>query len=527
MSRWTCALALLTLLASACSESSAVDGGSGSTGTSGSIDAGHDGGALDPVVRSISPANGPTDGGTAVRIFGERFAAGASARLGASALDSMVVVSATEIDGITPAGAVGQADVIVVNPDTRVGTLRKGFTYLAPSSGPDIGFCNLQFPAEANVAVGEAFTLYGRVYALGVTDSAGQGAGVQMQAGLGFEDGGFGWADATYNTDVPSSPSATDLNNDEYQWSSVGPAPGSYATAFRARLGDGGWHFCELDGLHDAVDPSQLGQLTVAAAAPPSVSWCNLQFPTEQQAQPDAGLTVYGRVYQPGVTDLEGAGPGIAMQLGLTGGDGGWTWRSGSFHSDEDGLNAGDHANDEYEASFNVPAVGNYEMAYRASVDGGPWTFCEVDGPHADYAPLSAAPLVVGDTVAYCNLQFPQYPPDAQLPVGAPASFYGRVYQAGVTDSVGQGAGIELQFGYGPGDGGWSWFPSDFNGDRDGLNAGDNANDEYISGITTPPAGTYLTLFRARLDGGPWLHCEPDGPHLGIAPASAGQLVTQ
>ena len=77
---------------------------------------------------------------------------------------------------------------------------------------------------------------------------AGPGPGIAMQAGLGFSDGGWSWFDATYNTDAPSAPGATDINNDEYQWTSPGLPEGIYRTAFRAQSSDAGWIYCELNG---------------------------------------------------------------------------------------------------------------------------------------------------------------------------------------------------------------------------------------------------------------------------------------
>lgn len=777
--RW--AWLVVLMLAAGCSGSSGgSDGGTsghsdggGSSGSSGTI-------GTSPTPSAIAPTSGPTDGGTSVTITGTGFASGASVKIGSVPLASVVVVSPSEIHGVTGAGPAGQADVIVINPDSRVGTLRHGFTYVAPSTGPTVGWCNvqfpidptgvagapldfygrvyvagvtdqvgqgagvtmqagvgdgdggltwqdasyntdadsnpgtgdhandeyvlhttfpappgtyaaafrarvssgdwtycekdgphsaydpafadvitttaapantiswcnLQFPASLTVAPGDAFSLYGRVFAAGVTDQAGQGAGIAMQAGLGFEDGGWTWSDATYNTDVPSSPGASDLNNDEYKWASTGPSPGTYATAFRASIDDGGWSYCELDGLHAALDPAQTGSLTSAVppppkvdwcnlqfpqqatgapgaplslygqvyepgvtdqvgqgagitmqagigfsdggwswspatydadknngandeyawsgadpsvpgtyltaframmtggpwvycltdgpydqldvtkagsltvnvAAPPTVAWCNFQFPKEQAAQPDAGLTVYGRVYAPGVTDQAGAGPGIAMQLGLGFDDGGWSWQPATYNTDVPSFpNSTDINNDEYQSSFNAPAPGNYQMVFRASLDGGPWTVCEDDGPHQAFDLYQAAPLTVGNTVAWCNLQFPQQYAAAS---GTSATFYGQVYQPGITDQGGSTSAIEMQLGYGPGDGGYSWIPTAFN-----VTSGNNF--EYKADLTLPAPGTYQTLFRARLNAGPWLYCEADGPHLGIDPSDAGALTAQ
>lgn len=777
--RW--AWLLVLLLPAGCSGSSGTADG----GTSGHSDAGHSDGGLtgstgaSPAPTSISPTSGPTDGGTAVVIKGSGFGSGATVRIGSVALGNVQVLSPDEIHGITAPGPAGQADVIVVNPDSRVGTLSHGFTYVSPSTGPTVGWCNIQFPVDPTgvagtaldlygrvyvagvtdqagqgqgvsmqagvsagdggiawqdatynvdvpsspgssdlnndeyvlhttfpsppgtyqaafrakvgsgdwtycekdgthsaydpafadvvtttapqqgqlswcnlqfppslqVAPGDSFDLYGRVYAAGVTDQAGQGAGIAMQAGVGQPDGGgFTWSDATYSSDVASSPGASDLNNDEYRWTGAGPAPGSYGTAFRAALGDGGWSYCGLAGLgasldaiqlgaltsavppppkvdwcalqfpldasgapgapvslygqvyepgvtdqagqgsglqmqaglgsadggwtwsdatynrdannndeyvwngtdpsapgtyltaframltggpwvycersgpSDQLDVTQAGTLTVSAAAPPTVSWCNLQFPTQLQLEPDSGFVVYGRVYAPGVTDQAGQGAGIAMDFGLGFDDGGWSWQQATYNTDVSSYpSSTDINNDEYLVNAPAQAVGNYQMAFRASLDGGPFTYCEVDGPHPSIDVLHAAPLTVGDTASWCNLQYPaQYSGAA----GSTATYYGQVFLAGVTDQAGQGAGLELQLGYGPGDGGWTWQGTTYNTDV-------GNNDEYQADLTLPAAGSYFTLFRARESGGPWLYCEPDGPHLGIDVGDAGTLTSR
>src|SRR5690349_10740539 len=53
-------------------------------------------------------------------------------------------------------------------------------------SPPSIGWVTLQFPASHSGEPGSALSVYGRVYAQGVTDGAGQGAGITAEVGLGM-----------------------------------------------------------------------------------------------------------------------------------------------------------------------------------------------------------------------------------------------------------------------------------------------------------------------------------------------------
>ncbi len=82
-----------------------------------------------PTVASISPATGPSVGGTAVTINGTGFLAGASVSFDGVAATNVVVVNSTKITATTPAHQDGTADVVVVNSDNRGGTLAGSYTF--------------------------------------------------------------------------------------------------------------------------------------------------------------------------------------------------------------------------------------------------------------------------------------------------------------------------------------------------------------------------------------------------------------
>ena len=151
------------------------------------------------------------------------------------------------------------------------------------------------------------------------------------------------------------------FRSDQYKLAiSIPAAPGDYKTVFRASVDNGAsYAYCEIDGLHPSLDATKAGKLTATAAPPPSVQYCNFQFASTTAGAPGDPLTLYGRVYQPGVTDAIGAGAGIAMQAGI--GPSGsidpsaYAWTNATYASDVDGLNAGDHANDEYRLVTSLP----------------------------------------------------------------------------------------------------------------------------------------------------------------------------
>jgi hypothetical protein len=91
---------------------------------------------LTPTVSSVSPSSGPTAGGTNVTISGTNFLAGALALFGTVPATNVNVVSATQIQAVTPANAAGPVTVTVQDPGNVSGALSGGFTYNASASGP-------------------------------------------------------------------------------------------------------------------------------------------------------------------------------------------------------------------------------------------------------------------------------------------------------------------------------------------------------------------------------------------------------
>jgi len=121
-----------------------------------------------PQVQSITPSSGPLAGGTAVKINGSGFVAGATVTIGAAAA-GVRFVSGSELTAKTPAGS-GSREVIVSDAG---GTSKGGpdFTYLPPptvasvipNTGPTIGGTAVTikgsgFVAGATVAIGAAAT---------------------------------------------------------------------------------------------------------------------------------------------------------------------------------------------------------------------------------------------------------------------------------------------------------------------------------------------------------------------------------
>lgn len=75
-----------------------------------------------PTVTSVTPAMGPTTGGTAVTISGADFQNGASVAFGGTAATGVAFVNSGTLTAVTPLQAAGTVDVVVTNPDSGVGT---------------------------------------------------------------------------------------------------------------------------------------------------------------------------------------------------------------------------------------------------------------------------------------------------------------------------------------------------------------------------------------------------------------------
>jgi hypothetical protein len=138
-----------------------------------------------------------------------------------------------------------------------------------------VGFCRLQFPTSAMVAAGDAVTVYGRVYAAGLTDrSDGTDVSSRLVGQVGYgvsdslpADGGWTWTDATPNLGWDD---AVENNNDEYQAELSAPV-GTHDYAYRFS-GDGGatWVYCDSDGPGNTngYDVANAGVLTVTGSSP-------------------------------------------------------------------------------------------------------------------------------------------------------------------------------------------------------------------------------------------------------------------
>jgi hypothetical protein len=123
-------------------------------------------------VDAVSPASGPVEGGTAVTVRGEGFRSGLELRIGALPAAEVRVVDATTITAVTPPGAPGLADVVVIQ-DGRLARRDDAFAYAGPyalllvdpsrgaqAGGTEVVLVGSGFPADARVRFGGRYATH-------------------------------------------------------------------------------------------------------------------------------------------------------------------------------------------------------------------------------------------------------------------------------------------------------------------------------------------------------------------------------
>ncbi len=121
-----------------------------------------------PTITGVSPAAGPTAGGTFVTVTGTNFFAGATVTFGGSLATSVTVASAFAITCVTPSGTMGPAAVTVTNVDGQGATSGSGYTFQGPA--PTLAGVS---PGAGPIAGGTAVTLSGSNFASGATVAFG------------------------------------------------------------------------------------------------------------------------------------------------------------------------------------------------------------------------------------------------------------------------------------------------------------------------------------------------------------------
>src|SRR5690606_12523638 len=126
--------------------------------------------------------------------------------------------------------------------------------------------------------------------------------------------------------------------------------------------------------------------LNEAGSAGGEADFCNLQFPGSFDTYGgQVGPSIFGRLFQSGITDPPGAPPGWIVSLGF-GPIGSDPRLLAGWHFVDAGYNTQVGNDDEYMATLVAPWVAaDYAYTFRVSQDEGvSWTYCDLDGAGAD-----------------------------------------------------------------------------------------------------------------------------------------------
>ncbi len=109
----------------------------------------------------------------------------------------------------------------------------------------------------------------------------------------------------------------------------------------------------------------------------------------------------------------------------------------------------------------------------------------------------------------YCNLQFPASTSTAKNV--ATENIFTQVFETGVTEAAGIGAGIACQVGYGASTVNPETTPSGYTWTNGAFNVQVGNNDELKATLTVPIAGSYKYTSRCTRDGTNWTYCDLNG----------------
>ena len=268
----------------------------------------------------------------------------------------------------------------------------------------DIDWCNLQFPAQTSTAPDVATEfIFGQIYVAGCTDGGLRCSGIIGEVGWGgsgidpsANPGQFQWSTAAYNGAHVSD------DNDEYMVQIIESVEDDYKYAYRFSSNGGqSWSYCDLDGLDNGFDTSQMGDLIVVDSSL-EIGWCSLHWPSSTTTEPGTATEdIYGRVFVESCSEGANRCDGIIGQLGWGDPAVDPSMFSGQFNWVNTNYNPGhtSNDNDEYSAAIIESQEGSFGYAYRFSSDGGQnWSYCDLDGMDNGFAVGQMGDLTVSST---------------------------------------------------------------------------------------------------------------------------------
>lgn len=303
--------------------------------------------------------------------------------------------------------------------------------------------------------------------------------------------------------------------HDEFQGEVSSSKAGNYSIVYRMTLDNGATYtYCDIadDG---AFTPSNAIRWTVKDEGniDPEVKvvgWCRLNEPTDLTVR--SGMSTPALTASVWVDQCTGAAhdcPDLKGEFGYG------KFSDTDFSSYKFTAASLDNSqslgnNDVFKTVWNATATGEYGFAYRFSLNGKDWTYCDSLGVAAKPSENVGKISVVKDedTVDFCRIQWPE---SSVITKGkASETYYGRVYVKGCTDADMHCKAVTAQVGYGSKTAkdatAFTYVDAAYNG----AYTADN-NDEYGAQLTINTTGDYAVVYRFSIDGrNTWTYCDYD-----------------
>lgn len=395
---------------------------------------------------------------------------------------------------------------------------------------PTVGFCNTQPATRSALSNTDIADLTALLFVAGSTNAAGKGAGVVAELRYGPKNAAPAtWTHVVTPTYLRDEDGLTpgDMANDVYTATIPGQAAGDYGYAYRFST-DGGtnWTWCDTTGT-PPFEATEVGSLEVRDAFVNLPDSCNTQYPAIQpNVVVGQSIVVFGRVTEANVTGLGSPNADLKAELLVGPATANPATDLAQFVKIPATLRTMgviDPApgEDEYEATYAVPAAGAYAVAYRFSADGGQnWSVCDFDGTTTpsefDVKRIGQVSVFeasqVPNLIDYCNI----WQSNLAVNQADPApSVTIETFEAGLTDSGAfMASSIEAQVGVGPFfanpalPGVFTWSAAmPYKGPRPG--APNNQEYEADAYTTAPQPGSYSIAVRVRRAGTTaWAYCD-------------------
>ncbi len=369
-----------------------------------------------------------------------------------------VIRSGVSIGTATVSGGVWTATVSSVNAGESltatqiesgkcVSDASATYTVITPAAWGEISS-----PASGISICGSTVTILGQVYRAGTTEAAGQGASLTAD---------LGWSSTNTNPNTWTNWTSASFqsqqgNNDQFSANlGAGLTQGTWYYAYRYSYAG-----CPIYSGYGGVYGSggSNGQATVPAS----------QTATLSSAVGTNAQTVCKGTAITNITYTLGNGANNA------------TLSAGSLPS-----------------GVSASVSGGVLTITGTPSSSGTFSYTYTTSGTSNCAFSFTGTITVNETLDFANLQFPNAITICQ---GGNANIYGQVYEPGLTEAGGAGAGITAQYGYSsantdPSGGGWTWTNASFN-----TQSGNN--DEYKGTFgASLAAGTYYYTMRYTYNG--------------------------